>query len=387
MIRRCAGSAAGFANPEVYGFLEAERIKYAIRLPANRVLRERIGHLLARPVGRPPNEVRRSYANFTYQARSWTKPRRVVAKVEWHPGELYLRVGFIVTNMARPAENVVAFLTSAARASNGSKRARAAQSNGRGRRAVPSPPTPSVSSFKRWLTISGISCARSQRRTPIKDWSLTSPKEKLIKIGAKVVSHGRYVAFQMAEVAILKNLFADILRLVAEPRPPPDAARPREALGRRAFEQTWERCVHMLGKNAAMRRETPFPGHGLSETAPVRVEASSPAGTWNQLCRLRVHLGNPASKRRRMCRHFFEIVGQEDQRGRISMTRYKILGLVITVSLLFGYEPADAAPVTVPSSAVISNSDGLVVQAVIAGGVWRREARRQKRRAIRRHGY
>ncbi len=100
---------AGFANPEVYEFLEAERIKYAIRLPANRILQERIGHLLTRPIGRPPNEVRRSYANFTYQAGSWTKPRRVVAKVEWHPGELYPRVGFIVTNMARPAENVVAF--------------------------------------------------------------------------------------------------------------------------------------------------------------------------------------------------------------------------------------------------------------------------------------
>ena len=71
-------------------------------LPANRVLQERIGYLLTRPVGRPPNEVRRSYANFTYQAGSWTKPRRVIAKVEWHPGELYPRVGFIVTNMARP---------------------------------------------------------------------------------------------------------------------------------------------------------------------------------------------------------------------------------------------------------------------------------------------
>jgi Transposase DDE domain group 1 len=56
---------------------------------------------------------------------------------------------------------------------------------------------------------------------PIKDWSLTSLKEKLIKIGAKVVSSGRYVAFQMAEVAIPKNLFADILRLIAELRPPP----------------------------------------------------------------------------------------------------------------------------------------------------------------------
>ena len=54
------------------------------------------------PVGRPPNEVRRFHANFTYQAGSWTKPRRVIAKVEWHPGELYPRVGFIVTNLSRP---------------------------------------------------------------------------------------------------------------------------------------------------------------------------------------------------------------------------------------------------------------------------------------------
>ena len=57
---------------------------------------------------------------------------------------------------------------------------------------------------------------------PIKDWSLTSLKEKLIKIGAKFISHGRYVAFQMAEVAIPRRLFADILRLIAELRPPPD---------------------------------------------------------------------------------------------------------------------------------------------------------------------
>ena len=91
------------------GYLEAEGIKYAIRLPANRVLQERIAYLLTRPVGRPPNEMRRSHANFTYRAGSWTKPRRVTAKVEWHPGELYPRVGFIVTNMSRPAERVVAF--------------------------------------------------------------------------------------------------------------------------------------------------------------------------------------------------------------------------------------------------------------------------------------
>jgi len=55
---------------------------------------------------------------------------------------------------------------------------------------------------------------------PIKEWSLTTLKEKLIKIGAKVVGHARYVAFQMAEVAIPRDLFSDILRMIAELRPP-----------------------------------------------------------------------------------------------------------------------------------------------------------------------
>ena len=59
--------------------------------------------------GCPSNEVRRYHASFSYQAATWDKPRRVIAKVEWHPGELYPSAGFIVTNMSRPAENVVAF--------------------------------------------------------------------------------------------------------------------------------------------------------------------------------------------------------------------------------------------------------------------------------------
>jgi hypothetical protein len=51
---------------------------------------------------------------------------------------------------------------------------------------------------------------------PIKDWSLSSLKEKLIKIGAKVISHGRIIAFQMAEVAIPRHMFQEILQLIAE---------------------------------------------------------------------------------------------------------------------------------------------------------------------------
>jgi hypothetical protein len=214
---------AGFANPEVYEYLEAEGIKYAIRLPANRVLQERIAYLLKRPVGRPSNDVRRSYTSFTYQAGSWSRPRRVIAKVEWHPGELYPRVGFIVTNMSRPAENVVAFYN---------KRGTCEQWIKEGKGAI------------KWTRLSCRSFAANAVRLqlhalaynvgnflrtlatpePIKDWSLTTLKEKLIKIGAKVVRHGRYVAFQMAEVAIPRNLFANILQMIAELRPPPDPA-------------------------------------------------------------------------------------------------------------------------------------------------------------------
>jgi len=84
--------------------------------------------------------------------------------------------------------------------------------------------------------VAPASCARLQSlgnflRTlatpePIKDWSLTSLKKKLLKIGAKVVSYGRYVVFQMAEVAIPRQMFQEILRLIAElwPQPPPAPA-------------------------------------------------------------------------------------------------------------------------------------------------------------------
>lgn len=55
-------------------------------------------------------------------------------------------------------------------------------------------------------------------------WSLTSLREKLIKIGARVVSHGCYVTFQMAEVAVSRQMFADILSLIARLRAPPAPA-------------------------------------------------------------------------------------------------------------------------------------------------------------------
>lgn len=47
--------------------------------------------------------------SFSYQAASWDRLRRVIAKVEWHAGELFPRVGFIVTNMTSSPEAVVHF--------------------------------------------------------------------------------------------------------------------------------------------------------------------------------------------------------------------------------------------------------------------------------------
>jgi hypothetical protein len=82
---------------------------YAIRLPANDVLYDEIKHLLTRPVGRPSRKPVIKLYDFKYKAASWKKRRRVVAKVEWHQGDLFPRVGFIVTNMSAKAEGVVRF--------------------------------------------------------------------------------------------------------------------------------------------------------------------------------------------------------------------------------------------------------------------------------------
>src|SRR5262249_3679622 len=84
---------------------------------------------------------------------------------------------------------------------------------------------------------------------PIKNWSLTSLEEKLIKIGAKVVNHGRYVAFQMAEVAIPGQMFQEILRLIAELRPATTSASVRRS-GRAFNANKPEECVPMSGKIA-----------------------------------------------------------------------------------------------------------------------------------------
>ena len=106
--QRFRGDAA-FAKPELYEFLEARGVGYAIRLPSNGILEGHIDHLLKRPEGELPARPIVRYHEFTYRAGSWDRPRRVVAKVEWYRGELLPRWGFIVTNLSYPTVGIVRF--------------------------------------------------------------------------------------------------------------------------------------------------------------------------------------------------------------------------------------------------------------------------------------
>jgi Transposase DDE domain group 1 len=211
---------AAFANPAIYRLLEEADYRYAIRLKANAVLEREIEPWLQRPAGRPSHRPKVFYHSFQYQAKSWQHPRRVVAKIEWHRGELFPRVGFIVTNLMGRSKRVVRFY-------NG--RGTAEQWIKEGKNAV------------KWTKLSCRTFKDNQARLqlfalaynlgnflrrvslpkPVRHWSLTTLREKLVKIGAKVTRHAKYVTFQLAEVAVTRNLFAEILHRIARLAMPP----------------------------------------------------------------------------------------------------------------------------------------------------------------------
>lgn len=205
---------AAFAIPGLYELLESEGYRYTIRLKANPILEQQITHLLTRPVGRPSQKPLVRYHHFTYQAKSWDKPRRVVAKVTWHAGELFPRVGFIVTNLTGSPKQVTRFYN---------QRGTAEQWIKEGKYAI------------RWTRLSCTGFDANQVRlqlhvlaynlgnflrrlalpSAIKHWSLTTLREKLIMTGARMVCHARYVTFQMAEVAVPRDLVRAMLRRIA----------------------------------------------------------------------------------------------------------------------------------------------------------------------------
>jgi hypothetical protein len=211
---------AAFANPALYHLLEKEGYRYAIRIKSNAVLEREIEHLLTRPVGRPSHKPKVFYHSFQYQAKSWRRARRVVAKIEWHAGELFPRVGFIVTNLSKQSKNVVKFY-------NG--RGTAEQWIKEGKNAVKwtklSCQTFKDNQTRLQLFALAYNLANFLRRLAlpqdVKHWSLTTLREKLVKIGAKVTRHAKYVTFQLAEVAVPRRLFAAILDRIAQLAIPP----------------------------------------------------------------------------------------------------------------------------------------------------------------------
>ncbi len=174
------------------------------------MLQAEIEHLLTRPVGRPPRKPIVWFADFQYQAASWDRPRRVIAKVEWHRGELFPRVGFIVTNMSAQASGVVHFYNGRGTAEQWIKEGKYALHWTRlsCQRFVPN-------QVRLALFVLACNLGNFLRRLvlprKIKHWSLRSLLTKLIKIGAKVIRHSRIVTFQMAEVAVSKDIWAGLL--------------------------------------------------------------------------------------------------------------------------------------------------------------------------------
>jgi len=201
---------AAFAKPEIYEYLEEKGLLYAIRLPANDVLYAEIKHLLIRPLGCPSRKPFVWFHEFKYQAASWHKRHRVVAKVEWHSGDLFPRVGFIVTNMSAKAEGVVHFYNGRGIAEQWIKEGKYALNWTR-----LSCKHLLSNQVRLGLFVLAYNLGNFLRRlvlpSKIKHWSLRSLLIKLIKIGAKVLRQSRYVIFQMAEVAISKEIFAEIL--------------------------------------------------------------------------------------------------------------------------------------------------------------------------------
>ena len=175
-------------------------------------------------MGRPPKKPIVLYHSFRYQAASWGIPRRVVAKIEWHAGGPFPRVGFIVTNLRWKSSNVVEFYD---------KRGTAEQWIKEGKYALNWTRLPchdfADNQVRLQLFALAYNLGNFLRRLAlppsVKHWSLTTLRETLVKIGAKVVRHSRYVVFQMAEVAVSKTLFREILGRITQLRAGPELAR------------------------------------------------------------------------------------------------------------------------------------------------------------------
>lgn len=130
--------------------------------------------------------------------------------MEWHRGELFPRVSFIVTNLRVPAKGVVHFYNGRGTAEQWIKEGKYAVNGTRlsCQKFV-------ANQVRLWLFILAYNLGNFLRRLGlprvVKEWSLRSLQVKLIKIGGRMMRHARRIVFQLAEVAVGRELFAAIL--------------------------------------------------------------------------------------------------------------------------------------------------------------------------------
>jgi hypothetical protein len=167
-----------------------EGVRYAIRLPANDVLERRIEDLLTRPRGRPSHAPLVRYRSFEYQAASWDRPRRVIAKIEHHLAELFPRVGFIVTTLTGTNRAVVRFYNQRGTAEQWIKEGKDAShwtrlSCHRFR----------ANEVRLLLGVIAYNLGNLLRRLvrplTIQSWSLTSLQQRLFKTGGRLIRYAR----------------------------------------------------------------------------------------------------------------------------------------------------------------------------------------------------
>lgn len=204
---------AAFARPEVYEALERRGVHYAIRLPANDVLERQVEDLLTRPRGRPSHAPLVRYRSFQYQAASWDRTRRVIAKIEHHLGELFPRVGFLVTMLTGTNRAVVRFYNQRGTAEQWIKEGKTAThwtrlSCHRFR----------ANEVRLLLGVIAYNLGNLLRRLvlpiAIQDWSLTSLQQRLLKTGGRLIRHARYFTLQLAETYLTGALFRQILQRI-----------------------------------------------------------------------------------------------------------------------------------------------------------------------------
>ncbi len=202
---------AAFAKPEIYEYCESQRVTYFIRLGQNEVLKRKIHDQLTRPQGRfPRSGVKVRLVDLTYQAATWSKPRRVVCKIEWHRDELFPRVGFIVTNSRLSAKEVVRIYNGRANVENRIKEGKNTlrwdktschKFDANQARLKMGLLAYNLLQLLRQFYVKGEEVQRSV------DWLI----RRLIKVASRITYHGRYWRVYVASAFPLRHHFKAVL--------------------------------------------------------------------------------------------------------------------------------------------------------------------------------